>query len=332
MQIDLKTVTIQPQRHAFDHLVARFGDKPANRYQEGTYDVQPDANLQYRPTWDPDHQLYDPGRTRIKMKDWYVFKDPRQYFYGAYTMARARQQEATEDKFEFFESRLLGETMPSSVQEMALQLLVPLRHVAWGSNLNNTSICADGYGTAITQACIYHAMDNLGIAQYLTRLSLSLENPDYIEVAKQQWMGADAWQPLRRYVESMLVIEDWFELYTAQNLVLDGLLYPLVYERIVDQFFAAQGGAPVAMLTAFMSDWFRETRRWVDSVMKLAAGESAENSDLLNGWIEAYHPPALEALSSVTRSVVERSGKDLVTEVNQEFMQRLQKIGLGKAA
>lgn len=34
MQIDLKTVSIEPKRKAFDHLVRRFGDKPASRYQE----------------------------------------------------------------------------------------------------------------------------------------------------------------------------------------------------------------------------------------------------------------------------------------------------------
>ncbi len=332
MQIDLKTVSIKPQRNAFDHLVARFGDKQMNRYQEGTYDIQPDANLQYRPTWDPQHQLYDPGRTGVEMQDWYVFKDPRQYFYGAYTMARARQQESTEDNFAFFESRRLAETIPAPMQEMALELLVPLRHVAWGANLNNTSICADGYGTAITQACMYQAMDNLGIAQYLTRVGLSLDNPDYIDLAKERWLTAEAWQPLRRYVENMLIIEDWFELYTAQNLVLDGLLYPLVYEKIVDQFLAAQGGAPIAMLTAFMSDWFRETRRWVDSVIKLAAEESTENRELLHGWIDTYRPLALDALGSAAHPVVESSGRDLIAEIDEEFAQRLQKIGLAKPA
>ena len=28
MQIDLRTVTIEPQRQTFDHLARRFGDKP----------------------------------------------------------------------------------------------------------------------------------------------------------------------------------------------------------------------------------------------------------------------------------------------------------------
>jgi phenol hydroxylase P1 protein len=37
----------------------RFGDKPASRYQVGTFNVQPTENFHYRPTWDPAHNLYD---------------------------------------------------------------------------------------------------------------------------------------------------------------------------------------------------------------------------------------------------------------------------------
>lgn len=69
MQIDLRTITIEPKRQAYDHLVARFGDKPASRYQEGTYDIQAVENLHYRPTWDPDQELYDPNLSRIRMAD-----------------------------------------------------------------------------------------------------------------------------------------------------------------------------------------------------------------------------------------------------------------------
>ena len=53
MQIDLRTVSIEPQRNTFDHLARRFGDKPASRYQEGSYDIQAAENLHYLPTWDP---------------------------------------------------------------------------------------------------------------------------------------------------------------------------------------------------------------------------------------------------------------------------------------
>ena len=77
MQIDLRTVTIKPLRHTFDHIARRFGDKPASRYQEGTYDLQQTDIFHYRPMWEPDKRLFDPTRTRITMKDWYALKDPR---------------------------------------------------------------------------------------------------------------------------------------------------------------------------------------------------------------------------------------------------------------
>ena len=60
MQIDVKTVTIEPARKTFDHLARRFGDKQPTRYQEGSYDIQATENLHYRPTWDPEQALYDP--------------------------------------------------------------------------------------------------------------------------------------------------------------------------------------------------------------------------------------------------------------------------------
>ena len=84
MQIDLRTVSITPLRQTFDHVAKRLGgDKPASRYQEGTLDVQAKTNYHYRPTWDPAHKIFDETRTAIKMKDWYAFKDPRQFYYGS---------------------------------------------------------------------------------------------------------------------------------------------------------------------------------------------------------------------------------------------------------
>ncbi|PKO51017.1 MAG: phenol hydroxylase, partial [Betaproteobacteria bacterium HGW-Betaproteobacteria-21] len=235
MHIDLRTVTIKPLRHTYDHVARRIGgDKPASRYQEGTFDLQATANFHYRPTWDPAHEIFDTSRTAITMADWYAFKDPRQFYYGAYTLARAKQQDTAEANFDFVENRGLAQALPVELKDAVLRLLVPLRHVAWGSNMNNASVCAYGYGTAFTQPCIYQSMDQLGIAQYLTRVGLLLGDADTLDEGKRAWMEDDAWQGLRRYVEDTFVLQDPFELFVAQNVALDGLVYPLVYETIVD--------------------------------------------------------------------------------------------------
>ena len=197
MQIDLRTVQIKPLRQTYDHIARRFGDKPASRYQEASYDVQAVTNFHYRPYWDPEHEVFDASRTKIKMKDWYSFRDPRQFYYGSYVIARAKMQETAEADFEFVETRNLVERWSDADKANVLAVMVPLRHVAWGSNMNNAAMCAYGYGTIITQPCLFLGMDQLAIAQYITRMGLLVAGPEAIEQGKQAWLNDAAWQGVR---------------------------------------------------------------------------------------------------------------------------------------
>ena len=70
--------------------------------------------------------------------------------------------------------------------------------------------------------------------------------------------------PLSALVEDTLVVADPFELWVAQNFVLDGLLYPLVYERFdaalfrpgrIDYRFEL-GPLPPANVEAFARDFY----------------------------------------------------------------------------
>lgn len=53
MTVEIRTQTVKPVRQTFGHLARRFGDKPATRYQEATYDIQSEVNHHYKPLWDP---------------------------------------------------------------------------------------------------------------------------------------------------------------------------------------------------------------------------------------------------------------------------------------
>jgi phenol hydroxylase P1 protein len=327
MQIDLRTVAIKPVRQTFDHIARRFGDKPASRYQEGTYDIQQTDIFHYRPMWEPELQLFDARRTKIKMADWYALKDPRQFYYGAYTIARARQQEAAESSFEMIEERGLADLIPAELKRTALEVLLPLRHVEWGGNMGNAFIAAYGYGTAITQPCLYHSMDHLAVAQYLTRIGLVLDGPEALDTAKETWMGAQIWQPMRRHVENLLVLQDWFEIFVAQNLVLEGLAYPMFYDYL-DGDFSAQGGTAISMMTRFMAEWSAETAKWVDAQIKVAAAESAENKAQLSEWVRQYRGRTLEALAPLAYRAFGDGADKVLAEVGTEFNTRCAKAGL----
>ncbi|MEC7816429.1 MAG: phenol hydroxylase, partial [Pseudomonadota bacterium] len=52
MSIEIKTTSMEPIRHTYSHIARRFGDKPATRYQEASYDLEAKTNFHYRPQWD----------------------------------------------------------------------------------------------------------------------------------------------------------------------------------------------------------------------------------------------------------------------------------------
>lgn len=327
--LDLRTVSIKPLRHTFTHVAARIGgDKPATRYQEATFDVQATHNFHYRPTWDPAHEIFDPRRTAIVMADWYAFKDPRQFYYGTYTQARARQQETAESNFDFVESRGLAAALPDDVRELALDVLLPLRHLAWGGNMNNAYICAYSYGTAISQPHIYQAMDHLGIAQYLTRVGLLLADTDALDLAKEAWMADPKWQGLRRLVEDSFVVTDWFETFVAQTMVIDGLVYPLVYETLVDTVLTLRGGSAIAMLTQFMTEWHGETSRWADATLKTAAAESDANRTQLTQWARQWSERGLAAVQPLAEHALGDQAGTALADLKQQFTTRLAKAGI----
>lgn len=330
MQVEIKTTDLQPVRQTFSHVARRLGaDKPASRYQEATLDMQPTTNWHYRPLWEPERNLYDPRRTNIVMADWYAFKDPRHYYYGVYTMARAKQQDGVDRQFDFAEKRQLLASLDDETRALLIRVLLPLRHYEWGGNMNNTYCCGWGYGTALTQACTYAAMDRLGMAQLLSRIGLLIDGNQgsALDAAKLAWMEDPAWQGVRRVLENLFVTQDWFEVFVAQNLVFDGLMYPLIQRHAVDAISPRTGHA-LAMLTEFMGEWQAEAARWVDACIKTAAQESVANAARLAAWVDTWRDEVQRALAPLAEAALGSAGAATLQAVRAEFDARLGRIGL----
>lgn len=326
MTIEIKTSTLEPIRNTFSHIARRFGDKPATRYQEATYDVAPTHNFHYKPTWDQDRELNDPRRTVIEMGDWYDFRDPRQYYYGAYVQQRARTQDNAENNYAFFEKRNLADLLSDHIREGMIRFVVPLRHVETAANLNNVYGTAYGHGTAITQALLFEGMDRFGMAQYYSRIGLILDGNtgDALAQAKQYWLEDKIWQGLRAYVEKTLVTKDWFELFIAQDIVLDTLLHDL-YHRQLDEWLRYNGAQDVSMLTEVMQDQAKESVRWSDAVLKTAAQESEKNAKQIQAWVSTWRIRAQEALAPLAEELL---NDHALADAFSVLEKRLDKSGL----
>lgn len=331
MTIDIKTAKVEPRRHTFGHIARRIGDgKTASRYEEGTLDVQATANFHYKPLWGADHWHHDERRTAVRMADWYALRDPRQYYYATYNIARANQYQATEHNFDFVEKRGLLALLDPAWRETVEFYLLPLRHAEWGANMNATDICDRGYGTAITAPAMFAAGDRLAMAQIIGRIGLVLDGNSGASLAraKEHWMTAPEWQGIRRLTEDTLVVKDWFEQFVAQFLAIDGLLFPLVYGRF-DAAGQRLGAAGLSMLTEFMTEWSAEHARWVDAVIRTAAAESAGNAALLGGWFAAWSARAAEAAAPLAAHVLgDTAGPAAVPELLAALKARARTLGL----
>ena len=137
-------------------------------------------------------------------------------------------------------------------------------------------------------------------------------------------MDDELWQPMRKLVEDTLVVDDWFELTLVQNVLVDGLLFPLVYERM-DQWLGEQDAEDVSMLTEFMRDWYKESLRWTNAMIKVVAAESDANREQIQAWIDQWEPQVYSALKPLAEA---STGIEALDETRAQLSTRLKKFQL----
>ena len=328
MELNIASVEIEPKRHTFGHVARRLGeDRPASRYEEAMYDAQPTENFHYRPQWEPEFEIYDKARTKIKMNDWYDLLDPRKFHYMSYVSTRASQNAANEQSFEFVDKRGLVNFIKKENLQKVFEFLTPLRHYEYGANMNNLAITDRVYGTAMMSACLFHAEDRIGMAQHITKIVLLLGDNDVskLDAGKEAWLNDPKWQGLRKAVEDSLVVKDPIRLFVKQNIVFDGFVVPLLINEF-SKDMANHEEMVLPMLIEFITSWYEETAKWLDNVIKVMAAESSENKDLLSRWvkedIEIMENAMLELVSFSTNP------KELIDSTKLELIENLKKCGL----
>jgi phenol/toluene 2-monooxygenase (NADH) P1/A1 len=333
VSIEIKTTVIQPKRHTFKHIAKRYGeDRPASRYDEGTYELQAEEHFHYRPLWEPEMQIFDKRRSAVTMEDWYALKDPRQYYYANYNITRAKQLEGVEHNFDMVEKRGMIDAIDPELLTKIKYYLLPLRHYEWGANMNNCTVNVYGWGAALTSACSFAMGDRLGIAQLISRVGLILDEnrEDGLNDAKANWMDDPKWQKMRHMVEDSLVVHDFFEVFVAQNLAMDGVIHPIIYNALSREF-EKHGATAITFLTSFVNDWMEENNRWVDAVIKTACAENANNKKLISGWFETWSDRAFEAITPIIQNVLgDARSAAILADARTALLTRATKLGLAK--
>ncbi|MGO4343067.1 hypothetical protein [Pedococcus sp. 2YAF34] len=338
MQYELRTQVIEPQRKTFTHLVKRYGDRPASRYEEGTIDVQAKENFHYRPLWDPQHELYDETLSAFRLTDPYSFTDPRQYYYAPYVSSRAAMAEAMAATLDYLDSRDLLSRLPEGWATLVGELLVPLRHYESGAQMVCSDVTRFGFGTTITQCAGYAAFDRIGNAQSLSRLGIALGGgtAELLTQAKTRWVEDAPLQGLRRFVEELFLEKDWGRALVRLD-VTDRLVYALFHGHLDDAAIESGAGA-YSLVAQHFATWFKDQRKWLDGLYKAWAADPATGSanaallastttEALEEALRAVRPvalrvdelvasgavAALEATADGIREAVRAAGPDTAT-------------------
>ena len=268
MQFELRTQVIEPQRKTFQHLIDRYGDRPASRYEEGTIDIQAMTNFHYRPLWGPDKDIYSPDYSVLKLTDPYSFTDPRQFYYAGYVTSRADMHEAFGSTLGYLEKRGMFDRLPEAWKGLFQDVVLPFRHYEAAGQMISADACRFGWGTTTTQCFGYAAFDRIGNAQILSRVGIAFGGgtAEALAAAKKDWLEEPAFQGLRKHTELMLVERDWGKAMVALD-VTDQLIYALLYDSL-DEAALTGGAGSYSLVAQHLVTWFADQRRWFDALYK----------------------------------------------------------------
>lgn len=334
MQYELKTQVIEPLRQTFTPLIERYGDKPATRYQEGTIGLQPTENFHYRPTWDSEHELYDPDYSALKLTDPYSYTDPRQYYYTPYVTNRAAMHEAFGKTLDYVTDHGLLERTPANWQQLIAEVIIPLRHYESGAQMLYSNACRFSYGATIAQCCSYEGFDRIGNAQLISRVGIALgeQTAAVLKEAKALWIEAPSLQGLREVEEHLLVEKDWAVGVIGLDLV-DELVDALVY-RYLDEEAILGGAGAYSLLAQHIGTWWTEHRKWLDPLYKAWVADEQygeANKASITAAVNTWLPKALAAVTLVADRADELAGTASLASVQERataVAERFRGLGL----
>jgi methane monooxygenase component A beta chain/propane monooxygenase small subunit len=115
---------------------------------------------------------------------------------------------------------------------------------------------------------------------------------------RDAWLGADAFQPMRRLAERVNAAVDWVEVAVAVNLIVEPLLGRFLFNEILWLPATAHGDTLTPVLLSEAENDRQRNIAWASSLVALLIGDPADgelNRELLNGWIGTWVDPVIEA-------------------------------------
>ncbi len=281
--------------------------KPSE-YEAVNLHCQPDA----RGGWDIDPGLVvDNGRiawelssTRLDVPDWFAFRDPAQLWQRSYVKGQAEQERAIERTCEdAIASGALADFDDTWTREILGGHYRVWSFVEWGLFRAVYTASRETLSDPLSAVYTFEAFDRLRHAQDVVWWMLALEKsvPGFSdEGAKEQWLEAEQYQPMRKVVEEIMhATDDWAEVAVAINLCFDPIVGEVGLSRLVSRFAGLHGDSVTPTIIRTAERDRRRNQAWTQALVAMATGDgvpaAAENSAVVEEWLAKWTPAVIAA-------------------------------------
>jgi hypothetical protein len=279
-----------PARKTFVWLSGR--KRPPSEYEELSTGIQWSGEPVSRTTigqWR--------GESTLLSTDWNAVRDPAGMYYRNYVVGQDVAEKQLDAVFSLAsDADFLSAVDPAWRQSLTV-LVGAMSFAQWGASMAMQHVMRFTLSPTVACAVQLQIMDKLRAAERSVEWFEALNPAEANDVLHATWDKEPSIQPLHRYIEQVLVTQDWGEDVVAINLVLAGLLEPFLRELYVRGGRAHGDFVTAALGTHLAKDASRQVA-WTDAFLAQCLAEEA-NAIVVADWVDKWLPDAIEAVDAL---------------------------------
>lgn len=281
------------------------------------------------------YEQYQQG-SPLTCSNWEKFYDPRETTYTKYTELQMEKEIFVDGILEEIEATGYDGELSPQWRETLEVLVAPFRYPGHALMMIAAYVGQMAPGGRIAIAAALQAADEERRVERLAyRIrQVQLTSPGFASESKSLWERDPRWQPLREYVERLLVAYDWGESFVALNLVLKPMIDELFMKHISD-LALGRNDHLLGQIFYSLNEDCQWHRTWSSALVWTAIEDTPSNLTVIKGWIDKWRPQAMQALNALTPpfegqpiGASESTFHDLAAQVTAESSGYLRSIGL----
>ena len=244
------------------------------------------------------YEQYQQG-SPLACSSWEKFHDPRETTYTKYTELQMEKEIFVDCVLEEIEANGYDRELQSEWVEMLETLVAPFRYPGHALMMIAAYVGQMAPGGRIVVAATLQAGDEARRVErlaYRTR-QLQLVFPGFASDSKLRWEQDRCWQPLRQFIERLLVAYDWGEAFVALNLVLKPMIDEL-FLKCASELALGHNDHLLGQIFYSLNEDCHWHRQWSQALTRAAIEDTQANREIIQTWIDKWYPDALQAVEA----------------------------------